>query len=116
MTLPAGLSPGRIKGMLYRPPANRRFPSSCQSVRHVESIALSFPASVRLGRTPQDVNFGRGALEYSASYRLEGQLLKVRREFVIRRSGTVCGPADDRDWEAFQTVLQRDMRAQVFFE
>ena len=116
MTLPAGLSPGRIKGMLYRPPANRRFPSSCQSVRHVEAIALSFPASVRLGRTPQDVNFGRGALEYSASYRLEGQLLKVRREFVIRRSGTVCGPSDDRDWEAFQTVLQRDMRAQVFFE
>ena len=41
---------------------------------------------------------------------------EVWREFVIRRSGTVCGPSDDRDWEAFQTVLQRDMRAQVFFE
>lgn len=117
MTLPIGVAPGRIRGMANRkPPGVRRFPAACDSVRHSESITLAFPASVQVQRIPDDVRFKRGPIEYRASYRLEGQLLKADRDYVVRRASPICGVQDDRDWTAFREVIQRDMRAQVFFK
>ena len=116
MTLPVGVSPGRIKGFAdYKPPVSRRFPFVCDTSRHVEDISLEFGESVAIDRIPGNVSLQRGPLSYKASYRLEGKTLKVKREFEERRSGPVCGVQDDQDWNALREVLLRDLRGQVFF-
>jgi hypothetical protein len=117
MTLPVGVTPGRIKGMAhYKPPAARRFPSACGSGKHSESISLQLPARVQVERIPSNVNFRRGPLAYTASYTLEGSLIKVHREFVSHRTLPTCDESDDKDWAALRDVLRQDLRAQIFLK
>jgi hypothetical protein len=42
--------------------------------------------------------------------------LKVKRNYTVRRTASVCNEKDDQDWLALSEWLQRDLRAQVFFE
>ena len=117
MTLPVGVTPGRIKGMAhYKPPAARRFPSACGSGKHSESISLQLPAHVQVERIPSNVNFRLGPLTYTASYALEGSLIKVHREFVSHRTRPTCDERDDKDWAALREALRHDLRAQIFLK
>ena len=117
MTLPVGVTPGRIKSIAnYKPPAARRFPSACGSGRHSESISLRLPPNVQVERIPVNVNFRRGPLAYTARYVLEGSMIKVYREFVSHRTQPTCDARDDQDWTAMRDVLRRDLRAQIFLK
>ena len=117
MTLPVGVAPGYIRSFAdSKPPAERRYPFACGASRHVEDISLSFGETVEIERIPPNVSLQRGPLHYSASYRLEGKTLKVRREFEGRRTSEVCGAQDDQDWNVFRAMMQRDLRGQVFFK
>ena len=117
MTLPVGVTPGRIKGMAhYKPPVARRFPSACGSGKHSESISLQLPAHVKVERMPSNVNFRLGPLAYTASYALEGSLIKVHREFVSHRTRPTCNERDDKDWAALREALRHDLRAQIFLK
>jgi hypothetical protein len=99
----------------YTPPLARRFPLSCSSVSHTESTTLTFPPNLKIERIPQGTRSKNGAFEYESRYTLKGQELKVLRVYTSRRDSPVCGAKDDKDWLAYRRVLQRDLRAQVFF-
>jgi len=43
-------------------------------------------------------------------------VLSIEREYSVRRGKSVCDGQDDADWTALREVLQRDLRAQVFFK
>ena len=62
------------------------------------------------------MSFSRGPLSYQSSYRFKDQVLQVKRNYTVRRTGPVCNEKDDQDWLALSEWLQRDLRAQVFFE
>ena len=116
MTIPYGLVPGHLKAMSnYTPPKARRYPLACSSVRHTESTILTFPPNLKIERIPQGTHSKNGAFEYESRYALKGQELKVQRVFTSRRANPVCSAKDDKDWLAYRRVLQRDLRAQVFF-
>jgi hypothetical protein len=116
MTIPYGAVPGHLKSMSnYTPPLARRFPLSCSSVSHTESTTLTFPPNLKIERIPQGTRSKNGAFEYESRYTLKGQELKVLRVYTSRRDSPVCGSKDDKDWLAYRRVLQRDLRAQVFF-
>ena len=116
MTIPYGLVPGHLKAMSnYTPPKARRYPLVCSSVRHTESTILTFPPTLKIERIPQGTHSTSGAFEYESRYTLKGQELKVQRVFTSRRSTPVCSAQDDKDWLDYRRVLQRDLRAQVFF-
>jgi Domain of Unknown Function with PDB structure (DUF3857)/Transglutaminase-like superfamily len=116
MTIPYGLVPGHLKAMSnYTPPKARRYPLACSSVRHTESTTLTFPPNLKIERIPQGTHSKSGAFEYESRYTLKGQELKVQRVFTSRRANPVCDAQDDKDWLDYRRVLQRDLRAQVFF-
>jgi len=115
MTIPAGLTPGLIRFRAkYRPPPQRNFPFACRSVRETESIEIQIPAGVRITQVPSGVSFSSGPIRYQSAYRLRGRVLTATRDFVFRRSNSVCDAHDDRRWNEFLKVLQRDLRNQVF--
>ena len=117
MTVPVGLVGGYIRHLMaFKPQANRRFPGYCASVQHTEQIELAFAPGTQVTRIPPDVAYSRGPLSYQSSYRLAGDVLQVRRQYTVRRASSVCLEQDDRDWLALSEWLQRDLRAQVFFE
>jgi hypothetical protein len=117
MTIPHGLVPGNLRRMAsYKPPANRRFPVVCGSRAFTESISLTFPDGVKVERVPPDVQSKNGPYYYAASYKLVGQELQVERAYSSRRKTGTCNNTDDKNWNAFRAVLQRDLRGQVFFK
>lgn len=117
MTIPHGLVPGNLRRMAsYKPLPNRRFPAICGSRSFTESISLTFPNGVLLERTPPDVNSKNGPYYCAARYKQVGQDLQVERSYSSRRKTGVCNSTDDKNWNAFRAVLQRDLRGQVFFK
>ena len=117
MTIPHGLASNRLKGMAsYKPPADRRFPANCSSAGYTETTTLQFPANVQVERMPGNISFQRGAIDYQATYSRLGQQIKVVRVYTAQRKNPMCNAQDDRAWDEFRVVLQRDLRAQVFFK
>ena len=117
MTIPIGLASGNIRSrMSIKPLLNRQFPGVCTSMQHSEQIELAFMPEMQVTRIPPDVSFSRGPLSYQSSYRFKDQVLQVKRNYTVRRNGPVCNEKDDQDWLALSEWLQRDLRAQVFFE
>lgn len=117
MTIPVGLTYGKMMTFsASRAPAERRFPVACGSSAHVEHIELTLPTGTRVTRIPQDVQFKSESLSYSSSYRMEESKLVVERRFSGQRHKTICGPADDLEWNRFAASLKRDVRQQVFLE
>ncbi|MFM8344819.1 MAG: hypothetical protein ACKOB5_09985, partial [Betaproteobacteria bacterium] len=55
------------------------------------------------------------ALQYSASYRLQGRTVTIRREMTAGRERLTCDARDDGAWRAFLPVLQRDLRGQIAY-
>ena len=83
---------------------------------HSEQIELAFKPEMQLTRMPPDVSFSCGPLSYQSSYRFKNQVFQVKRNYTMRRNSPVCNENDDRDYLALSEWLQRDLRAQVFFE
>lgn len=116
MGIPTGIAPGILKAMSsYKPVRMRRFPHSCISVRHVETLEVTIPPKVRIERVPEGVDFVRGGVSYKSRYTLEGHALSVRREYIAARTSSICGDEDDQLWRELVPVLQRDLRSQIFF-
>jgi hypothetical protein len=115
MAIPVGLAPGRLRSLVTtKPLSDRRFESACGSSRHREETEIRLPSKVRIERIPADVNFSKGPLRYSATYRRTGNVVQVTREMVADRPSHTCTARDDEDWAALLRVLQRDLRGQVF--
>lgn len=115
MGIPTGIAPGILKAMSgYKPARIRRFPHSCISVRHEETLNVSIPPRIQIERVPKGIDFVRGGISYKSRYTLRGRTLNVRREYVANRPSTICGDVDDQLWRELIPVLQRDLRAQVF--
>jgi transglutaminase-like putative cysteine protease len=115
MVIPVGLAPGRLRSLVTtKPLSDRRFESVCGSSRHREETEIRLPPKVRIERIPADVNFSKGPLRYSATYRRTGNVVQITREMVADRASHICTARDDEDWAALLRVLQRDLRGQVF--
>ena len=53
MTIPVGVSPGRIKALAGgKAPKVRRYPTGCGSSRHVENIEIAFLPTMKIDRIP----------------------------------------------------------------
>jgi hypothetical protein len=117
MTIPVGVAPGDIRDMLTdKPLANRRFQAACAASHLLEETEITFPKAVRVQRVPPATKYETPALKYSATYRLTGNKVVVRREMTVNRERVTCDARDDAAWRAFLPVLQRDLRGQIFIQ
>ena len=113
---PVGLAPGELRDLLTERPLNdRRFEATCGSSYFLEETELQFPKSVKIERVPRAATFHEPGLRYASQYVLKGKTLQVKREFWLQRERAVCDAKEDDQWARFLPVLQRDLRAQVFF-
>lgn len=116
MTVPVGIAPGYLRNISKNTaPKSRRFPATCRSVRYVEKTELEFPRQIKVDRVPKNVKFKTGALQFHATYNLQGKTLTIHRQYTSDRGSSVCDASDDRHWDAISEVLQHDMRSQIFF-
>jgi transglutaminase-like putative cysteine protease len=117
LMIPVGLSPGLIANVgKYKPLDDVKWPYPCRSRILEDSYRIEFPENAVLGQLPNGVDYMTAGTRYQSSYERRGQSVLVHRELHVQRAGSVCTPADNEAWKTFHAVLQRDLRAQVFYQ
>ncbi len=117
MTVPVGLAPGRIASLAWlTPPAEYDLPFYCGSYSHRDRYTIVFPDAVKVTRLPPNQWFAAGGHIYYASYRQDGQTIFVERELMVDRPSAVCQPGDEKPFNEMLSVIQRDLRGQIFYQ
>lgn len=113
---PVGLAPGIIAGIAnYSPLEKREWPYTCWSRILEDTYRIEFPAKAVLGPLPKGLAYAHNGIVYSSTYVRDGRTVEVHRRLEIQRARNVCTPADNDAWRAFHALLQRDLRAQIFY-
>lgn len=117
LNIPVGLAQSVISRLSFNRPLERlQFPFNCLSYRYEETYEVEFPAEVRITKVPNDASFIEAGLLYQSTYRLEGQVMIVKRVLQAQRPRMVCQPDDYQVTRRLHPVVQRDVRAQIFYE
>lgn len=117
LNIPVGLTPTVISQLSYNRPKERlKFPFVCRSYRYEETYEVALPAEARITRIPQDMSFNEAGLFYQATYRQHGQVVIAKRILQAQRPGMVCQPEEYQITRRLHPVVQRDIRAQIFYE
>lgn len=113
---PVGLAPGGIPSIGgFKPVDQRQWPYPCVSRVLEDSYRIEFPRTAVLGKLPTGVTYEAATVHYRSTYEKAGQSVLVHRKLETMHPGDVCTPLDNEEWKAFHAVLQRDLRAQVFY-
>jgi hypothetical protein len=117
MTIPVGLSEGRIYLTAYSKPFQKRhFPYQCYGKTYDENYSLEFPENTKITRIPNDIKFNKNGLSYEANYKKEGQTVLIHRKLVAENENMSCAPENEERKKEFYKVLQQDIRSQIFYE
>jgi transglutaminase-like putative cysteine protease len=115
--MPVGLGSGRINDMRSEPPMlPQSFPFVCRSYAYEEHYSLAFPDNVRINYLPKSIEFSENGHRYSATYSLEGNVVRLSRLLEIERASDVCQSADEEAYNKLLTVVQADLRGQILYE
>ena len=116
IAMPVGLAPGELAWVgADRPFAQRLTPFKCRSRTAEENYSLTLPKNVVLESIPRGTKYHDGAITYESVYRKTGQTVTVRRKLVAHHASNVCAPEENEQWIRFYKVIQRDLRAQIFY-
>ena len=116
LMVPVGLAPGRIAWSGNdQPAATIRYPAACRSRTWEERIQLVFPGNVRIDEIPKGTEYRRGAVHYRSTFSRSGQTVSVVRKLLVERPAPLCSMKEHQEWLDFYKVLQRDLRAQIFY-
>ena len=117
LKVPAGLGPGILAHLAtHKPPTQQQpHPRPCISRTVHEHYTLDFPTSVRITNIPPPTTYHDGQVNYQAAYRRTGHTVDVDRRLVVDRPTHSCPPEELERWRHFNSVLQRDLRAQIFY-
>jgi hypothetical protein len=117
LSIPLGLTPSYISRLSFNRPRERvLFPFTCLSYRYEETYEVEFPAEAKVTRIPADASFNESGLFYQSTYRLSGQVVTVTRVINVQRPSMVCQTEDHQLIRRLHPVVQRDIRAQVFYD
>jgi len=89
---------------------------TCSNGSLTEEYEIELPAKMKVLSVPDDLKASGGAVEYRASYELEGNRLRVKREIDDRTPGNVCTPEVMARYKQFGEQVMDDLRAQVLYK
>lgn len=88
----------------------------CVGGRSEEIYRIEFPKTVKVLAKPQDLTLESNGSRYEASYRLEGNVLHVRRLIEDATVGPVCSGEYNRAYSEFARKVLPNLKAQVVYQ
>lgn len=95
---------------------NEEVDVACSSGRSEENYEIELPKGMKILALPDKAELANDFLSYSASYRLKGSVLHVRRVFDDRTPGNVCSPALMAEYRTFAAKAQQNFKSQVVYK
>lgn len=117
LSIPVGLSAGNFKLIAFNKPKDKfNYPYICSSGYISENYWVEFPSNVKVTGIPENVSHSVDGATYDATYKLSNNVVEVLRVAKFERPGMVCKPTDLERWKGFHKVVQKDLRAQIFYQ
>ena len=117
ITIPVGVVLTSITSVGRDKPANNyRFPQVCYSRTLVENYTISFPKGTKITNIPANVDFLNKSIHYRAIYKQEHNKIYAFRALKMDHKAGICDAGFNDEKKLFFKVLQRDLRAQVFYD
>lgn len=91
-------------------------PSTCSSGSSHEEYEIEFASPLQLAAVPPDVDMKGSAFSYRASYKRDGNTLRVSRVLEDLTPGPLCEPGYNREYQAFMQKVLSNLRAQVVYQ
>jgi hypothetical protein len=89
---------------------------TCSNGSLIEEYDIELPAKMKVLSVPDALEVSGGMVDYRASYELDGNRLRVRREIDDRTPGNVCTPEVMARYKEFGEKVVDDLRAQVLYK
>lgn len=119
LRLPSGMLSGHIRSAsapAEKPREVIHFKWLCVAKTVEEDYQITFPENVKVTRVPQDVEFIKPPINFTATYKQEGNTVFVKKRHIAAYAGPVCGEFENAVWKEFYPVLRRDALSQIFYE
>ncbi|WP_170288308.1 DUF3857 domain-containing protein [Marilutibacter maris] len=89
--------------------------SGCSGMVSEEQYELEFADGLRVVALPQDVSLEYEGVSYTASYRQEGNTVRVHRLLNDRTPGPVCSPEYNAGYAAMMRRIMPELRSQLIY-
>ncbi len=89
---------------------------ACSNGTSTEEYTYHLPRNVKILSLPKDFSIKNDFLSYQASYRRQGNVLKVKRVFEDNTIGNVCSPAVFQVYKKFAAEVVQNVRVQVVYQ
>lgn len=89
---------------------------ACTSGELSEDYVIRLPKSAKILSIPDDLKINNDVLRYTASYRLKGNVLTVKRTLEDRTKGNVCSPAFMADYKKVAEKIMDNVKEQVLYK
>ena len=89
---------------------------TCSNGTMIEEYEIELPAKMKVLSVPDDLKVSGAVVDYRASYELDGNRLRVKREIDDRTPGNVCTPQVMARYKEFGGKVMDDLRAQVLYK
>lgn len=115
--LPLGIMTSALSVKALNKPLDQlKYPAKCESRAYLNHYRIELPDNIHISSLPTDVNYENRVSRYIATYRLNGNMLEVKRELRVEYPGMVCGNAENELRKELYQIVRQDWRAQVIYE
>lgn len=81
-----------------------------------EEYVIELPKTVKVLSVPDDLKIANDFLSYNATYKLDGNILTVKRVLDDRTKGNVCSSQVMSEYKKFAEKVMDDLKAQVLYK
>jgi transglutaminase-like putative cysteine protease len=89
---------------------------SCANGESTEEYVYHLPKGMKILAVPKDMSVKNDFLSYRATYRLQGNVLTVKRTLEDKTVGNVCSPAVFKAYKKFAIQVQQNVKSQVVYK
>ena len=89
---------------------------TCSSINATEEYTIELPKTVKVLSIPDNLKVANDFVAYSASYKLKGNILSVKRTLDDRTPGNVCKPQVFIEYKKIAEKALDNMKEQVLYK
>lgn len=89
---------------------------ACSSGAMVEDYVIELPKTVKVLSVPDDVEVANDFLSYTANYKLQDNVLTVKRTLDDRTKGNVCSPKVFAEYQKIAEKVMDNLKEQVLYK
>ncbi len=89
---------------------------TCSSVNAIEEYTIELPKTLKVLSIPDNLKIANDYVSYTATYKLKGNVLNVKRTLDDRTKGNVCSPKIFEEYKKIAEKAIDNLKEQVLYK